>query len=97
MEEDLLLQMERQRSGDLIDIESAVHVEHERVVRAEFPREVTRQPVEVDKLVDLVELLLVARTRGIDLLDELRDIAEDGGIYARARELRKIASPNSGT
>ena len=56
-------------------------------VGVQLVREVGGQPVEADELVDLLDLLLVAHPRRVELLDELRDVAEDGRIAARAEHL----------
>ena len=43
--------------------------------------------MERDKLVDLVALRAVARARRVELREQLRDVAEDHRVYARARKL----------
>ena len=78
VEEDLLLQVEGQRGGDLLHVEAARDVEHEVVVLAQLLRQVVGQPVEARELVDLVELNLVPGTGCVAFVDHLSDVGEDG-------------------
>eukprot|EP00966_Prymnesium_polylepis_P315551 7291327-Prymnesium_polylepis.2 len=53
----------------------------------ELRGELRRQPVEMDKLRDALLLLPVAHARRVHLLDELRDVAEDGRVQHGAHDL----------
>jgi len=66
-----------------------VYGEEEVVVGVELLAEVARQLVEPDELGDLVELPLVARAPRVELLDELRNLAEDAGRTSRRGTRRR--------
>jgi CubicO group peptidase (beta-lactamase class C family) len=84
-----VLQVWRQRARDLADVESAVDGEEELVVRVKLGGQLRRQRMEGDKLLDLVALGTVACARRVELGEQLRDVAEDGGIQARAHDLAR--------
>ena len=63
------------------------YLEAEAVVRAQLVGQRTRQPIEGAELGEPIQLFRVARSRGVELGDELRHVGEDGGVHARAEHL----------